>query len=240
MISATSRVLIIRRVSSRIPLSSSPTIKLIIRSEAASWVPVVARDGPLWSGTVRAVVLLLAGVLAAACTTACTTTVEGTPSAPTGVLLPPRPREVRLDGVDPCSLLTAEQRAGLDLDGEPRYSRSYAELFRGDVPTCTITGYSAKPVVVGVGMVTTAGVERWQLGELAAEVRTIIVADFPAVVARPTRFTNFCSVEVDVAPGQLLDVQISDGGGRPPLPQRELCSRAEETAVELVRSLLAR
>ena len=58
---------------------------------------------------VRAVLLLVTAVLAAGCTTA----VPGTPSAAGPPPLPPRPREVRLDGVDPCSLLTSEQRADL-------------------------------------------------------------------------------------------------------------------------------
>jgi len=185
---------------------------------------------------VRLVVLLVACLMAAGCTAA----VEGTPSAPTGLLLPPRPREVRLDGVDPCSLLTAEQRASLDLDGAPRFTNSYAELFRGDVPTCTITGYTVRPIALAIGTVTTAGIERWQTGDLAAQVTPTSIADFPAVVAVPTRFTNYCSVEVDVAQAQLLDVQLSDAGGSPPVPQGELCTRAEHAATELISSLLTR
>jgi hypothetical protein len=67
-----------------------------------------------------------------------------------------------------------------------------------------------------------------------------MVDEFPAVVAVPTRFTNYCSVEVDVAAGQLMDVQLSDAGGSPPVPQDELCNRAEHAAAELINSLLAR
>ncbi len=184
----------------------------------------------------RLVLPLVACVLAAGCTT----TVEGTASAPTGVLLPPRPREVRLDGVDPCSLLTPEQRRALDLDGTPRYTNTYTELFRGDVPTCTITGYTGRPIALAIGTVTTVGIERWQSGDLAARTEPATVAGFPAVVAVPSRFTNYCSVEVDVAPAQLLDVQLSDGGGLPPVGQDELCSRARRAAAELIKSLLAR
>jgi len=171
---------------------------------------------------------------------ACTAAVDGTPSAPTGMLLPPRPREVRLDGVDPCSLLTPEQRVRLDLDGSPRLTNSYAELFSGDVPTCTITGYVRQPIALAIGAVTTVGIERWQRGDLAAQVTPRSVAGFPAVVAVPTRFVNYCSVEVDVAQAQLLDVQLSDAGGSPPVPQSELCTRAEQAAAELINSLLVR
>jgi hypothetical protein len=171
---------------------------------------------------------------------ACTTEVQGTPSAPTGLLLPPRPREVRLDGVDPCSLLTPEQRAGLGFDGTPIFTDPYTELFHGKVPTCTITGLSRSPIAVGVGVVTSVGIERWRQSDLAADVRPAQIADFPAVVAVPTRLADYCSVEIDVATGQMLDVQFSDGGGDPPLPQEELCQRAGEVAEVLMRSLLAR
>ncbi len=203
-----------------------------------SWFSWPVRDGALRSGPVRVVVLLLAAVLATACTTACTTAVEGTPSASTGVLLPPRPPEVRLDGVDPCSLLTAEQRASLDLDGVPLAGSSYVELFRGEVRTCTTTGLSRRPVAVSVGLVTTVGIERWQETDLAAEVSPVLIQGFPAVLAVPTRSINYCSVEVDVAIGQLLDVQASDAGGAPPLSQSDLCQRAGQFAEEMMKTLL--
>jgi Protein of unknown function (DUF3558) len=185
---------------------------------------------------VRAVLMLVAAVLAAGCTTA----VEGTPSAQPPVPLPQRPREVRLDGVDPCALLTPEQRTELGLDGIPRYTNPQTPLFGGNVPTCTITGLRDRPIALGVGAVTTAGIERWQQSDLAAEVRTTTTAGFPAVIATPTRAVDYCSIEVDVATGQLLDVQLSDGGGRPPIPQHELCARAEQAAETLMQSLLSR
>ena len=90
----------------------------------------------------RVALLVVAALLMAGCTT----TVEGPPPAPTGVVLPPRPRDVRLEGVDPCSLLTAEQRAALGITSEPHPSVSRVALFRGDVPTCTMRGSSPEIV----------------------------------------------------------------------------------------------
>lgn len=181
-------------------------------------------------------VLLLACVLV----TACTQAVEGTPSAPTGVLLPPRPRELRLDGVDPCSLLTTDQWASLGFDSAPKRSDRTTELFRGQVATCTVIGFGPKPAAVGLNMVTTVGVERWQAGDLAAEVLPDEVAGFPAVVVRPTHVETYCNVDVDVSSGQLVDVQVLDGGGRPPLSQDELCGRAAMSAELVIKALLAR
>jgi hypothetical protein len=183
---------------------------------------------------VRLAPLLVTALL----TAGCTTVVAGTPSAPPGVLLPPRPKEVRLDGVDPCSLLSAEQRAVLGLTSTPRVSNSRVELFNGDVPTCTVRGSGPSSVVVGIGTVTTVGIERWHDAKLQAEVRPIRVADFPAVIAVPTNSTSYCGVEVDVARGQLLDVQVLDGGYSTPIAQATLCDRAEESAAAAMQTLV--
>jgi Protein of unknown function (DUF3558) len=189
---------------------------------------------PLPAAAVIVTVVLVTAALAAGCTTV----VAGMPSAPPGVLLPPRPREVRLNGVDPCSLLTAEQRASLDLTSAPRLSSSRVELFNGDVPTCTVRRSGPSAIVLGIGTVTTVGIERWWDPALRADVRPTRVADFPAVVAIPSNSRAYCSVEVDVAPGQLLDVQVLDGGYSSPIPQATLCDRAEEYAWATMQTLL--
>ena len=186
---------------------------------------------------VRLAPLLVTAVLAAGCTTV----VAGTPSAPPGVLLPPRPKELRLDGVDPCTLLTAEQRTTLGFESEPRNGTIAASaLYRGDVPICTMRGFTGDASSVGIGVVTTAGIDLWTTGGLDADVTPTTVGGFPAVVAVPRRFTEYCSVDVDIAPGQLIDVQFRDGGNRPQIPQRDLCVRAQQTAEAAVASLLTR
>jgi Protein of unknown function (DUF3558) len=146
---------------------------------------------------------------------------------------------VRIDGVDPCSLLTAEQRRQLDLDQPPVFDLGPSVLYSGsDVPLCAIRGFQPRAIAVGLGVVTSAGVELYTSGNLAAEVRAVEVRGFPAVVAVPTRFSEFCSVIVDVAPGQLLDVQFRDGGRKPPIPQDQLCREAEQVAADAMSTLL--
>jgi hypothetical protein len=83
----------------------------------------------------------------------------------------------------------------------------------------------------------TTGIERWTEGDLAVRLRPTAVADFPSLIAEPTNFTDYCSVEVDAAAGRLIDVQFSDGGRRPPIPQSDLCARAEVSAAEVMKSL---
>jgi hypothetical protein len=196
-----------------------------------------------WVGA--AVLTVLLTVSASACSAdapAPSPPPTSTEARPEGVVeLPPRPREVRLDGVDPCSLLTEEQRAELGLDARPVFSQASVGLYPGgDVPACDIRGFEPRAIATGISLVTTVGVERFTSGELAAEIWPITVDGFPAVVAVPTRLTNYCTVIVDVAAGQLVDVQFRDGGRRPPIPQRQLCRDAEVVAGEVMTTLLNR
>jgi hypothetical protein len=162
------------------------------------------------------------------------------PAEPSGLPLPPRPREVPVDGVDPCLLLTAEQRAGLGLDGRPEFDLGPSELYPGgDVPACVMRGYEPLAVSVGLSIVTTTGIELFTSGELAAKVSPAEVHGFPAVVAVPTRSPDWCTVVVDLAPGQLLDIQFADGGRRPAIPQAQLCQHAHTVADAVMTTLLS-
>jgi Protein of unknown function (DUF3558) len=152
----------------------------------------------------------------------------------------PRPREVSLVGVDPCSLLTAQQRAALGLDRPPVFDSSPSALYNGaEVPLCSIGGVTPRAVSVGVSTVTSAGIELFTSGDLAADIRPLQVRGFAAVIAVPTQFDDYCSVIVDTSPGQLLDVQFADGGRVPPIPQEQLCRDAERVAEAAMGTLLA-
>jgi len=99
---------------------------------------------------------------------------------------------------------------------------------------------SDDPAVLGIGLVTSVGVERWVEGDLAAATTPDHVEGFPALVAAPSQSEAYCAVEVDVARGQLLDVQFLDAGHQPPVQQAELCFRARTAAEAAVETLLAR
>jgi Protein of unknown function (DUF3558) len=178
------------------------------------------------------VLLLLAGC----------TTIAGQPQpaapAPLTAAGPARPRDVPIDGVDPCSLLTEEQREELGLDGRSLLDQSPSLLYPGEVPMCVISGFEPRAIAVGVSVIATAGIELFTSGELAADVKRVEVAGFPAAVATPTQYTHFCTVVIDVAPGQLVDVQAMDGGRKPPIPQEQLCQDAEEGANAAMTTLL--
>lgn len=184
----------------------------------------------------RGIGLVVALLLVVGCSTEAPTQPE--PTEPTVLALPPRPRDLWVDGVDPCSLLTEQQRAELGLDGGVLASASRSPFFGGEVVSCLVRGYQPRAVTVGIGLVTTAGVEVVREADLQASLEVVHVQGFPALRALPTRFTKFCSVLVDVGPGQLLDIQFSDGGRAPAIPQDQLCRDAERVANASMITLL--
>ena len=154
--------------------------------------------------------------------------------------LPPRPRDVPVDGIDPCSLLTEADRAELGLDFEPVLDVNTSSLYNGGITQlCSIRG-SEPAISVGVELSVTGGIELFLRPGVQATVTPTDVANFPAVVADPTRFTEFCAVVVDVAPQQVVDVDVSNGGRTPPMTEPELCGEAERIARIIMHNLLAR
>jgi hypothetical protein len=188
------------------------------------------------AGGVRGAVVVAIMLLLAGCTTIGG---QAEPASPPTSTSPVRPTDLRIDGVDPCSLLTEQQRAELGLDGEPRFDDSPSLLFPGNVSMCVTSGFEPRAIVVSVGLVTTAGIEFISTGQLVADLDPTAVAGYPATAARPTQYTQFCNVFIDVAPGQLVDVQALDGGRKPPIPQEQLCQDAERAATAVMETLLA-
>lgn len=162
-------------------------------------------------------------------------------SAAPEVPLPSRPRDVPLDGLDPCTLLTADQRAELGLDQPPVLDVSPSTLYNGGVTQlCSIRGFEPRVISVGVELSISGGVELFFRPGVRSQITPIDVRGFPAVVAVPTSRGGFCTVVVDVAPGQAVDVSAANAGGTPPIPQPELCTVAQRLAGTVMDNLLAR
>ena len=164
-----------------------------------------------------------------------------TTADPTRIALPPRPKDIRINGIEPCSLLNDQQRADLGLNGASYSSTKPSKLFGGDLPLCSINGMTPQPVSVSIGVVTSTGIELFTTKDaLDASIQASTVEGYPAVVATPRRSTRFCDIVVDVAPGQLLNVHYADGGQRPPIPQDGLCKGSEAVAAAAMHTLISR
>jgi hypothetical protein len=191
----------------------------------------------------RLLVLLAAlGVVAG-----CSTSIPGTPSpeaAPagvspsaTGLNLPPRPRDLKLDGLDACASLTAAQLAKLDL-----------KIFSPSVPTdpigftgnlCTASGFDSRKASVSIAFATNRGIQVVANSPDAVTygVEPAQIAGFPGtLIAQPQK--NSCVADIDAAPGQLIDITYTDNATAPALSKEQLCQGATTVGEEVISSLL--
>lgn len=148
--------------------------------------------------------------------------------------LPPRPREVPLDDVDPCAVLTPEQRTALSLDNPPS---PYLETTFGNAKACTMRS-NISGNVVRLALVVVEGARIWLTEDAQVDAELTLVAGFPALVVRTPSMDDVCNVEVDVADGQFLDVMFRDGGNATKLGQDVLCLGAQRAAEAAMASLL--
>lgn len=185
-------------------------------------------------------------VLAAGCGS---TVVQGEPAgessapsasaAPTASEVPglsARPRDVPLDGVDPCALLTEEQRSRFELDRPPLPDTQPSE---GNARTCDFNDSEGSTGVVLISS-TANGIGVWLDGSRGGTVTPLMVAGFPAVqIVDERQNISLCLVAVDVADGQQLIAQDSPSFSDPaPIEQR--CAAAAMYAEAAMQTLVAR
>lgn len=183
--------------------------------------------------------VVLVGVVLAGVLGGCAGSVDGGAEPFVGLELPPRPREVPVQGVDPCALLTETQQAELELDSPMLFSPSVGSaLFEGPDPLCTTGAFDPRAFGVAIALPYDGlGIGALTARPVRSELTPLDVQGFPAVLARPDD-PLFCQVVVDVAPGQAVSVQFRDGGDRN-IPQDELCDGAVEVADAAMATLLS-
>jgi len=167
---------------------------------------------------------------------ACTSAVGGAPFPDSNVpRLPPRPRALNIEGIDPCGTLTSAQIESL---GVSRYGASTAQGQRG--PSCDWDHYPSEPIEhFSVGLNTRGGVEL-VLGQPQLEVTA--VAGFGAVQAPALYGTGKqdCVVNVDVAPSQAVQVAYFYNGQTVPMTHKIACQKARRAAELAMQTILAR
>lgn len=188
------------------------------------------------------VALVLAAVGLVGCTGEPGQAVPTAPSAPPSVTgvpgLPPRPVAVSVAKVDPCGLLTAEQRVQYGLDSEPSTGTQPSE---DNAPMC---GYFNNDAGGGLGVSfvpsTVNGIGVWLDGSRGGTVTPVMVAGFPAVEIRDESLDPpYCAVAVDVADGQHLLVANSPSVTNPASTD-EQCAAAAMYAEAAMQTLVAR
>jgi hypothetical protein len=127
-------------------------------------------------------------------------TTESTTSSTTSTPSSTRPKEIRLDGKNPCELMTAEQLAAIGETTAPRQNTSSAF----NSPNCD---FNTTGALWNITLVITEGIEVWTGGKRQGQPTEIApIAGFPAItVTRPSTDVR-CDLAVDVADGQYLFV----------------------------------
>ncbi|MEJ2854762.1 MULTISPECIES: DUF3558 domain-containing protein [unclassified Saccharothrix] len=139
-----------------------------------------------------------------------------------------RPKAVKLDGLDPCKALTADDQKQL---GTAAVNAEPSELIPGVASkACSyVTAAGVTPrYTYTVDLVTGKGYDHWKGGG-NQDVAPTEVSGFPAKQVTFKGTTNFeCSVAVDVADGQHLFVQFRPVGRD--TAQDQLCRNANKGA----------
>lgn len=148
---------------------------------------------------------------------------------PRTLSMPPRPFSMPLNEVDPCRLLGATARAGLGFDRGPLPDPNGAQ-------TCSFRNTHVK-VGARLALITTVGLAMWADDTPQVSTTPVLIADFPALVVQTPGLNLACTVKVDVADGQHLDVLYRDDGAQPPAPLGQFCAGAQRVAQAAVTTL---
>jgi len=141
-----------------------------------------------------------------------------------------RPREIKLDGVDPCGLLPDDsvRLAGFGSGPQAEQHPSF------QAPSCHF--YSSNGTELMVTALPTLGIERFEPSKKTGEARTRSIQGFRSLEIYSS---TSCTVVVDVADGQVLHMTFSKKND-PPLPEQVGCRMAVELANIATRTLLTR
>lgn len=155
------------------------------------------------------------------------------PTSGSAAALPKRPAELKLDGVDPCKLLTEAQMAEIKVTKTSPQKLDTAGL--GEAPGCFYE--NGLKYTYSVALITNKGVPFWLSGSGNTEAKVVNVAGYGAAQIKLIGVEGFdCSVAVDVAEGQQLDFMYSPGTEKGD-SQDQLCSKVNKAAALAVETL---
>ena len=149
--------------------------------------------------------------------------------------IPPRPRELPLDGLDPCTLLTDAQIAQLKVT-KVRPGEADEGHYKG-TKDCLLNVDVVQPYYgYGLSAVTFEGIEVWLApGRNIDPAKLISTGGYPAAEFHLQGADDECNVAVGVAEGQLLLVTVRPLGDGFTLDQ--LCQMTEQAAEMAISTL---
>nr|WP_042183711.1 DUF3558 domain-containing protein [Kibdelosporangium sp. MJ126-NF4]CEL15767.1 hypothetical protein [Kibdelosporangium sp. MJ126-NF4]CTQ93693.1 hypothetical protein [Kibdelosporangium sp. MJ126-NF4] len=161
---------------------------------------------------------------------------SGAPPASGNASLPPRPKDLPLDGVDPCKLFSKPQLDEIKVN-RTRNLVQDNETNKG-APVCAMDGADGnKYFTFSTWVITGEGVEVWLNTTRNAVVTQVKVDGFPAVSYRIRGPGTFhCWTSVGVANGQQLAVEFR-ATSRGAFTQDQMCAKSEQAATLAMQTL---
>jgi hypothetical protein len=154
------------------------------------------------------------------------------------ISLPPRPGDIPLTGVDPCTLLTPAQQATLGVTAG--VSGLPAQLLDNS-PTCNYRFADHTPgAEYTVAVDTVAGIQRYLDPNLADVIKAVSVNGFPAldITLKPPDLLQGCTTAVSVANGQMFTVDLGQPARGTTTTQS--CARTEQVAAAVLATAQTR
>jgi hypothetical protein len=153
------------------------------------------------------------------------------------VEVPPPPKDLSLDGLDPCTLLTSAQRTELNVD-QVRTTSDDSGHYKG-MQTCVLDVSAQEPFYsYNVLAVTNEDVSVWLTGKRNVDAKLTSIGGYPAAQFNTMGVDTDCAFAVGVAKGQHLQVEMaptSDG-----FTYQDICQaskRAAEMALQTLQTL---
>jgi hypothetical protein len=156
--------------------------------------------------------------------------------APTSSPFPPRPAELRLDGVDPCALLTSAEQTKLGVEQVGKIDD--ADQFRSLVCQWGNPGGIVPENAWIARAIVKQGAD-YALGN-TAPVQVVQVGGFSAVqTSSPYQNANTeCILAIDVAQGEHLRVEYDNRAGDfPGINHQVACQQASKAAELMLQNL---
>jgi Protein of unknown function (DUF3558) len=161
------------------------------------------------------------------------TTPVTTPSLPPSSAaqeLPPRPREIDVNGLDLCTLWTPRQLAELDMPARPA-----SRLDDQGKPWCYYDNEGAPDVAYGVKARLDEDVTEWLGRGQAQQTSVLVIGGFPAVELQAAT-TVGCAVLVSNRSGQYLQIQMTSSD-YDQFTIQQMCGMAKKAATFAAQTL---
>lgn len=182
----------------------------------------------------RWVLVLVAATALAGCAAAGGSIPSSISPTPTNNSLPPRPRDLPIDRLAPCAILTSAQLTRLGLGkGRPSLSLDGDEL-----PACQWARFPEEPQdLFLIAIDLRKGAEYALASPLA---RVVTVTGFAAVESQRSDAlpTSHCLLAVDLAAGQNLAIRYDYDGVTIPMTKELACDKAKVAAEMAIQTLI--